>query len=131
VIVATIFMDFATRYQALLAEQEAGASIFHVLIDDDETVVGRFNLYEIVDGTAEVGYRVARLVSGHGVATFGLRSLCVVAREEYGLRTLRATAGNENIASQRVLEKAGFVAVGAAEAGGRPGVRFELVLGRV
>lgn len=123
------YTDFAVRYQAMLAEQEAGASIFHVLVDDDGAVLGRFNLYEIVGRTAEVGYRVARAVSGHGVATLGLQGLCVLAREEYGLRTLKASASNENIASQRVLEKAGFVAVGPAEAGGRPGVRYELVLG--
>ena len=123
------YADFATRYQVLLSEQESGAGIFHVLVDDDETVVGRFNLYDLVDGTADVGYRVARSAAGHGVATFGLRSLCGIAREEYGMQTLRATAGNENVASQRVLAKAGFVAIGLAEAGGRPGVRYELVLG--
>ena len=41
---------------------------------------------------------------------------------------LRATAGNANVASQRVLAKAGFVAVGPGEAGGRPAVKYELEL---
>jgi len=63
------------------------------------------------------------------VATSGLRSMCRVAREEYGLQMLAATASNENVASQRVLAKVGFVAVGSAEVGGREGARFELALG--
>ena len=99
-----------------------------MLVDEDETVVGRFNLYDLVDGTAVVGYRVARRFSGRGVATSGLRNLCRVAREEYGLRTLRAATSNENVASQRVLAKAGFAAVGPAEVGGRQGAWHELVL---
>lgn len=125
------YENFAERYRGLLAEQEAGARIFHVLLDEHEMVVGRFNLYDLVDGTSEVGYRVSERVSGRGVATSGLRSLCKIARVEYGLRTLRAAASNENIASQRVLAKAGFVAIGPAETDGRQGARYELALARI
>ena len=122
------YEEFAERYRALLAEQGAGLCVFHVFVDDDETVVGRFNLYDLVDGTAEVGYRVAQRVSGRGVATSGLRDLCRIAGEEYGLWTLRAATSNENVASQRVLVKAGFVAIGPAEVGGRQGASYELAL---
>ena len=122
------YEEFAERYRELLAEQEAGVCVFHVLVDEDERVVGRFNLYDVVDGTAVVGYRVARRVSGRDVATSGLRNLCRIAGEEYGLRTLRAATSNENVASQRVLAKAGFVAIGPAEVGGRQGAWYELVL---
>jgi [ribosomal protein S5]-alanine N-acetyltransferase len=122
------FDRFGERYRAFLAEQDAGRGAFHVLVDEGGTVVGRFNLYDIADVTAEVGYRVARRFSGRGVATSGLQSLCRVAGE-YGLRTLRAATSNENVASQRVLAKAGFVVVGSTEIAGRPGVRYELALG--
>jgi len=122
------FAEFAERHQALLAEQEAGVCVCCVLVDEDETVVGRFNLYDLVDGTAVVGYRVAQGVSGRGVATSGLRELCRIAGEEYGLRTLKAGTSHENVASQRVLVKAGFVAVGPGEVGGSPGEWFELDL---
>jgi len=125
------YENFAERYRALLAEQDAGVRISHVLVDEHHTVVGRFNLTNLVDGTAEVGYRVAQEVSGRGLATSGLLTLCRMAREEYGLRTLRAAASNENVASRRVLAKAGFVAVGPTEVdGGRQGARYELVLER-
>lgn len=122
------FADFGEQYRAVLAEQEAGTGYFHVLIDEHDAVMGRFNLYGVVDATAEVGYRVARQVSGRGVATFGLRGMCRIARDEYGLRTLRASASNENVASQRVLAKVGFVAIGSVSVAGREGTRFELVL---
>jgi hypothetical protein len=36
-------------YRALLAEREAGVGMYHVLVDGDATVVGRFNLYRVVD----------------------------------------------------------------------------------
>ena len=124
------YEQFAERHRALLAEQDTGACVFHVLIDDDEKVVGRFNLYDLVDGTAEIGYRVAQRVAGRGVATCAVRELCRIAREQYGLRTLTAATSHENIASQRVLTKAGFVATGPAKAGGRPGCGYELALTR-
>ncbi len=123
------YENFAERYRATLAEQEAGTGFFHVLIGEHSAVMGRFNLYDVVDGTAEVGYRVAQQVSGRGVATSGLRSMCRIARDEYGLKTLWATASNENVASQRVLVKAGFVVIGSVAVAGRQGARFELALG--
>ncbi len=78
----------------------------------------------LVDGTAEVGYRVAEQVAGRGVATSTLRTLCRLAAAN-GLRTLRAKASTENVASQRVLEKAGFVSVGPTDVAGRPGTSYE------
>lgn len=122
------YEQFAERYRALLAEQKAGTCAFHVLVDEAGNVVGRFNLYDVVDGTADVGYRVAQRVAGRGVATSALRELCRIAREQYGLRTLTAATSNENLASRRVLTKVGFAATGPAAVGGRPGARYELVL---
>jgi ribosomal-protein-alanine N-acetyltransferase len=75
-----------------------------------------------------VGYRVAQLVAGHGVATAALRNLCRKARDDHGLSTLKAATPNGNVASQRVLKKVGFVEVGPTEVGGRRGVSYELAL---
>jgi len=110
--------QFTERYDALLAEQEAGTYAGYVLVGDDGTVLGRFNLYDLQDGTAVLGYRVAQHVAGRGVATATVRELC-------GLRTLKAETTHDNVASQRVLIKAGFVPVGPAEPGGRPGTWYE------
>ncbi|MGC0418012.1 GNAT family N-acetyltransferase [Embleya sp. AB8] len=126
---------FADRYSALLVEQEAGISAFYVLVAEDGSVLGRFNLYDIADGTAELGYRVAQHVAGRGVATATVRELCRLAAARHGLRTLRAGTSRANAASQRVLTKAGFVPVGPADPaalGGKPGTWYQrdLVLQR-
>ena len=124
------FEQFPERHRALLTEQDAGMCVFHVLLDRDGAVVGRFNLYNLEDGTADVGYRVAEQVAGGGVATSTLRKLCGLAAEQYGLRTLKAKTSNENVASERVLQKAGFVPVGPTDVAGRPGTLYECALDR-
>jgi ribosomal-protein-alanine N-acetyltransferase len=124
----SFFEHYAERHRELMAEQKAGTSAFYVFVDEDGALVGRFNLYRISDGMAEVGYRVAERVSGHGVATSGLRALCRIAREELGLSTLTATTSNDNVASQRVLLKAGFAYVRPTEVAGRPGMLFGIDL---
>jgi [ribosomal protein S5]-alanine N-acetyltransferase len=122
------FDQFTDRHGALLAEQEAGVGAYYVLVAGDGSVLGRFNLYRVEDGTAELGYRVAEHAAGRGVATAAVRELCALAAARHGLRTLRAAATRENAASQKVLTKAGFVPVGPADPahlGGKPGTWYE------
>jgi ribosomal-protein-alanine N-acetyltransferase len=122
------FDQFTDLYNALLAEQEAGICAFYVLVAEDGSVLGRFNLYDIEDHTAKLGYRVAQHVSGRGVATATVRDLCRLAAAQHGLRTLRAATAGQNAASQRVLTKAGFVPVGPADPahlGGKPGTWYQ------
>jgi ribosomal-protein-alanine N-acetyltransferase len=119
------FDHFTEQYNALLAEQEAGTCVFHVLVGEDGTVLGRFNLFNLEDGTAELGYRVAQHVAGRGVATATVLELCRIATAQHGLRTLRAATTYDNVASQKVLAKAGFVPVGPAEPGGRAGTWYQ------
>ena len=119
------FDHFSEQYHALLAQQEAGTCALSVLVGEDGTVLGRFNLYDLKDGTAELGYRVAQHVAGRGVATAAAsrHSSCTAAR--YGLRTLWAATTYDNVASQKVLAKTGFVPAGPAEPGGRPGTWYQ------
>ena len=119
---------FADRHSAMLAEQEAGGCAFYVLVAEDGSVLGRFNLYRIEDGTADLGYRVAQHATGRGVATVTVRELCRLAAERHGLRTLRAATARDNAASQKVLAKAGFVPAGPAgpaDLGGKPGAWYQ------
>ncbi|HEV2374034.1 MAG TPA: GNAT family N-acetyltransferase [Streptosporangiaceae bacterium] len=119
---------FTDRHNALLAEQAADVGAFYVLVADDGSVLGRFNLVFAEDGAAELGYRVAQHVAGHGVATATVRELCQLAAERHGLRTLRAATTQANFASQKVLTKAGFVPVGPADPahiGGKPGTWYQ------
>jgi ribosomal-protein-alanine N-acetyltransferase len=122
------FDQFAERHSALLAEQEAGIGAYYVLVAEDGSVLGRFNLYRFQDGTAELGYRVAQHVAGRGVATATVRELCRLAAARHGLRTLRAATTHQNAASQKVLTKAGFVPAGPADPsglGGKPGIWYQ------
>jgi [ribosomal protein S5]-alanine N-acetyltransferase len=122
------FGQFTERHSALLAEQEAGLGAFYVLVAEDGSVLGRFNLVFAGDGTAELGYRVAQHVAGRGVATATVQELRQLAAARYGLRTLKAATAHENIASQKVLAKAGFVPAGPAEPahlGGKPGTWYQ------
>ncbi|GHD91526.1 GNAT family N-acetyltransferase [Streptomyces naganishii] len=118
------FERFGERFGALLAEQEAGVCAFHVLVDEAGSVVGRFNLVDMEDGVAVLGYRVAEHAAGRGVATATVRELCGLAVSRYGLRALRAAAALDNAASRKVLVRNGFVLTGPAdpaELGGKRG----------
>ena len=122
------FGQFPDRYSASLAEQEAGTCAFYVLVADDGSVLGRFNLYDLKDGTANLGYRVAQQAAGRGVATRSVRELCRIAAARHGLRTLRAATSHDNAASQKVLANAGFVPVGPAgpaDLGGNSGTWYQ------
>jgi [ribosomal protein S5]-alanine N-acetyltransferase len=119
------FDHFTEQFNALLAEQEAGTCVFHVLVSDDGTVLGRFNLFDLENGAADLGYRVAQQVAGRGLATATVQELCRLAPAHYGLHTLRAATSFDNVASQRVLTKAGFAPAGPAEPGGRPGIQYQ------
>jgi ribosomal-protein-alanine N-acetyltransferase len=122
------FEQFTERHDALLTEQQAGVGAYHVLIAEDCSVLGRFNLIFDVDGSAKLGYRVAQHAAGRGLATATVRELCARATAQYGLSKVRAATSLENVASQKVLTKAGFLAVGPAdpaELGGKPGTWYE------
>jgi [ribosomal protein S5]-alanine N-acetyltransferase len=125
------FDQFTERHSALLAEEEAGLGAFYVLVAEDGSVMGRFNLFFAGNGTANLGYRVAQHVAGRGVATATVQELCRLAAARHGLRTLRAATSRNNVASQKVLAKAGFVPVGPADPadlGGKPGTWYQLGL---
>jgi ribosomal-protein-alanine N-acetyltransferase len=122
------FDHFDEFYSGWLAEEAAGTCIFHVLTREDGAVLGLFNLRDLQDGTAVLGYRVAQDVAGRGVATAAVQELCQVAARRYGLHTLRAATNLDNVASQKVLTKAGFAPDGPAEPGvigGRPGTWYQ------
>jgi ribosomal-protein-alanine N-acetyltransferase len=122
------YESFPEHHDALLAEQDAGICAFYVLVDRHGSIIGRFNLYDLEDGAANVGYRVAERVAGRGVASTAVRELCGKAAGDHGLRTLNAETSTANVASQRVLEKAGFTVTGNCVVAGRPGLTFTLVL---
>ena len=122
------FDEYEDRHRALIAEQDAGTIACYLLVADDGEVLGRFNLRFVGPGVAELGYRVAEQATGRGVATATVRDLCGIAATRHGVTTLRAASSSANVASQRVLLKAGFTPTGPADPahlGGKPGTWYE------
>lgn len=56
----------------------------------------------------ELGYRLRRATWGRGLATEGSRALVRAAFAEYGARRVVASTMTVNVASRRVMEKAGL-----------------------
>ena len=60
------------------------------------------------DGIVEVGYGVEAAYEGNGYATEAVSAIAQWASEQKGVKQIEAETDPENIASQRVLTKAGF-----------------------
>ncbi|MFF7895079.1 GNAT family N-acetyltransferase [Streptomyces sp. NPDC007907] len=116
---------FAARLRALLDEQHARVCRFHVVLAEDGDLIGRVNLMDLVDGSAELGYRVGQRAAGRGVATAAVAQVCRLAVTDYGLTSLTAVTTLDNAASLRVLTRSGFTRVENTTVDGRPGVRYE------
>ncbi|WP_327367611.1 GNAT family N-acetyltransferase [Streptomyces sp. NBC_01217] len=106
------FAHFEARHAALLAEQATGACHFHVLVAPTGEILGRFNLVDVADGSAALGFRMAEKATGQGLATTTVLQLCTLAATEYALTTLRAAATLTNTASRAVLTRTGFTPTG-------------------
>ncbi|MHB1907119.1 MAG: GNAT family N-acetyltransferase [Acidimicrobiales bacterium] len=66
-------------------------------------------------GSLEIGYALAPEWRGRGYATEAVGLLCAWAEAREGVTGLTARTDPDNAASARVLERVGFVAIGAAE----------------
>ena len=109
------FDKFDDQHGALVAEQDSGIGAYYVLVDEDGSVLGRFNLFFTGEDSANLGYRVAEAMAGKGVATENVREMCRLAVTNHRLRILNASTTYANIASQKVLAKSGFTLVGPAD----------------
>jgi [ribosomal protein S5]-alanine N-acetyltransferase len=118
------FAEFDTRHAQLLAWQAAGTAYFHLLVAEGGEVVGRVNLVEVADGSAELGYRIAQKAAGQGLATAAVRKVRELAATKYGLSRLRARVTLGNPASRKVLEHNGFVAGGSLTLNGKPAMSY-------
>jgi [ribosomal protein S5]-alanine N-acetyltransferase len=105
--------------QDALREHEQGRNLPLVIVDGAAGVVGRITLNGIVRGafqSCSVGYWVSEAAGGRGVATAALRQIISVAFGELGLHRIQAETLLHNVASQKVLERNGFVRIGMAPA---------------
>lgn len=104
------------RIGELLTARADGRARPFVLVAADG-VVGAINLQNIVRGalcSGAIGYWIDEAWAGKGVATAALHEVIRIARDEEGLHRVEAGTRVGNLASQRVLAKAGFEQYGLA-----------------
>jgi ribosomal-protein-alanine N-acetyltransferase len=111
---------FRRRLTLYEREMDAGnAWPFFIHRTDDDALVGAVTLSNIRRGVAEtgtLGYWIGQPFAGQGLATDAVRALCGFAFDTARLHRVEAACVPANIASRRVLEKAGFEHEGQARA---------------
>lgn len=83
----------------------------------DQKIVGKVTISNIVRGvfqSGHLGYSVEPLLRGKGIATLAVRQALDIAFTALGLHRVEAGTLLSNIASQRVLEKTGFIRIGVS-----------------
>ncbi len=100
-----------------LSGHRQGSGLPHGILDETGRLVGRITLSGIVRGpfqSCSMGYWVAADHNGRGLATAAVREMIGVTFGELGLHRIQAETLPHNTASQRVLERNGFVRFGLA-----------------
>ncbi|MFD7405143.1 GNAT family N-acetyltransferase [Streptomyces sp. NPDC059866] len=101
----------AKAYEAGVHRPEFG--LFVLVRQEDGRAVGGMGFHGAPDedGRTEIGYDLAESARGHGYATDALRALAAWALAREDVRSLFATVDRDNLPSQRVVERAGFLRV--------------------
>lgn len=87
-----------------------GFGFWSAQLQKDGQWIGWFSLRPAGDSptVAALGYRLRRAVWGRGLATEGVRALIGKGFTDLGMRRVVATTYEKNLASRRVMEKAGM-----------------------
>ena len=95
----------------LLTEQTNRDVYMYLIRDSQGVMVGRINLSALENNrkTAELGYRIGENVSNLGYASEAVKLVLEKAFTIYGLHRIIAGTATDNLASQRVLLKNGFI----------------------
>jgi [ribosomal protein S5]-alanine N-acetyltransferase len=109
--------DFFTAEVQRERIERIGDDRWRWAIEDEGRIVGVISLGDVLRESlqlANVGYFVAQAFNGRGLATRAVADVVRFAFGEAGLHRLEAGTLPDNHASQRVLEKNGFVRYGLA-----------------
>ena len=79
-------------------------------MEHNGTLIGHVGL-SAARGSVEIGYAVEEACQGAGLATEAVEAMSRWGLEELGLTEVLGIVGTDNVASRRVLEKAGFVRI--------------------
>jgi [ribosomal protein S5]-alanine N-acetyltransferase len=104
------------RLTSSLERYKNGQIVPWVLAEGDR-IVGAITLNDLVPGpfrNADVGYWLAVDAVGRGLATRAVEAVAEIADTELKLHRIAASTLTNNVASQRVLQRTGFVQIGVA-----------------
>ncbi len=101
-------LEWINRGHGLIAERRVFP--FALVPKDEDTVMGTITLTVRKDGTqAEAGYWLGVPYWGHGYMTEAVRRILRFSFEEAGLNRVLASHFADNVASARVMQKAGMI----------------------
>lgn len=101
-------------------------AVLTIATTDSDDFAGSLVLFDVRDGSAEVGFWLSPEARGAGLAAAAL-GLAGRWAGASGLRVLTARTATGNLASQHVLEKGGFRPRHRAEGTAPSGARIELI----
>ncbi len=102
-------VDDARRFLANAAtEAAAGEGVALAIAGPDDRLIGTVAVFGLDGERGEIGYWTAAAARGRGAASRATVLLRDWAHAELGLREITILAHRDNVASQRVAERAGF-----------------------
>jgi ribosomal-protein-alanine N-acetyltransferase len=112
----SFYSEDGQRLELELLERERAADrLYRFLIEADGRPAGAISVSRITRGpfqNAGLGYWVSRELNGRGIATAAVARVCEWGFGEGGLHRLEAATLVDNVASQTVLRRNGFVEIG-------------------
>jgi RimJ/RimL family protein N-acetyltransferase len=94
------------------AWQDGTEASFAIVERESDALLGSIGVTILGEGRAGVGYWIARDARSRGLATRALSTVARWAIDELGIERLELVTDPENVVSQTVAERAGFVREG-------------------
>ncbi len=108
---------FTLEGQLERLERQRASETYAFAILDGDAIAGTINVFNIQRDALQgctIGYWIDRARNGRGLATAAVEDVVAHAFDELELHRVEAATLVDNLASQRVLEKAGFERIGIA-----------------
>ena len=109
-------LEDAKEYIALANQSEGQTGIYRAILNDGK-IVGNISVVKKKDirkKDSELGYYLGKEFCSRGIMTEAVRQILLLSFKQLDIIRISAYTFAENIASQRVLEKNGFIKEGIA-----------------
>ncbi len=102
-----IYKSFIKIMKELLYEETLGISKFYLVKNKEDVIVGRINLTDIDNQSAELGYRIGKEFTGYAIASKAL-NLLLENLDLINISIVNSKTTISNIGSQKVMLKNNF-----------------------